>query len=52
MIISNYGKHQVIEKVIAFLTSQFGNASSIDHSVGNYIRVAVDQAEQEIAPVS
>ncbi|WP_228015258.1 cysteine desulfurase family protein [Synechocystis salina] len=40
---------RVAEKVIALMTTQFGNASSVDHSVGDHARRAVDQAKQQIA---
>lgn len=40
---------RVAEKVMAFMTSQFGNASSVDHAVGDRSRAAVEQAEQQIA---
>lgn len=40
---------RVAEKVMAFMTSQFGNASSVDHVVGDRSRAAVEQAKQQIA---
>ena len=40
---------RVAEKVMAFMTTQFGNASSVDHAVGDRARGAVDQAKQAIA---
>ncbi|MBE9195300.1 cysteine desulfurase [Synechocystis sp. LEGE 06083] len=40
---------RVAKKVLAFMTNQFGNASSVDHAVGDHARVAVDQAKQQIA---
>ncbi len=40
---------RVAEKVMAFMTSQVGNASSVDHTVGDRSREAVDQAKQQIA---
>lgn len=40
---------RVAEKVMAFMTTQFGNASSVDHSVGDRARGAVNQAKQQIA---
>ena len=40
---------RVAEKVMAFMTTQFGNVSSVDHAVGDRARRAVDQAKQQIA---
>jgi cysteine desulfurase len=39
----------VAEKVIAFMSDHFGNASSIDHEIGDRARAAVDVAKQQIA---
>jgi cysteine desulfurase len=40
---------RVAEKVIAFMSDHFGNASSIDHEIGDRARAAVDVAKQQIA---
>ncbi|QUS61578.1 cysteine desulfurase [Synechocystis sp. PCC 7339] len=40
---------RVTEKVVEFMTTQFGNASSVDHAVGDRARRAVDQGKQQIA---
>ncbi|MBE9241570.1 cysteine desulfurase family protein [Synechocystis salina] len=40
---------RVAEKVLALMTTQFGNASSVDHAVGDRARAALDQAKQAIA---
>jgi cysteine desulfurase len=39
---------RVAEKVIALMTTQFGNASSVDHSIGDRARATVDQAKQAV----
>ncbi|NJN76027.1 MAG: cysteine desulfurase [Synechococcaceae cyanobacterium RL_1_2] len=40
---------RVAEVVLAFMTDQFGNASSVDHGVGDRSRGAVEQAQRSIA---
>lgn len=40
---------RVAEKVMALMTTQFGNASSVDHSISDCARATVDQAKQAIA---
>jgi cysteine desulfurase len=40
---------RVAEKVLALMMTQFGNASSVDHAVGDRARVALDQPKQAIA---
>ncbi|WP_030007971.1 aminotransferase class V-fold PLP-dependent enzyme [Picosynechococcus sp. NKBG042902] len=40
---------RVAEKVMAAMTTQFGNGSSMDHLVGDRSREAVEQAKQQIA---
>ncbi len=40
---------RVAEKVLTFMTDRFGNASSMDHLVGDRSLVAVNQAKQYIA---
>ncbi|WP_339374214.1 aminotransferase class V-fold PLP-dependent enzyme [Picosynechococcus sp. PCC 11901] len=40
---------RVAETVMAAMMTQFGNASSVDHVVGDRSREAVAQAKQEIA---
>ncbi|AGF53446.1 ssr5019 (plasmid) [Synechocystis sp. PCC 6803] len=39
---------RVTEKVVEFMTTQFGNASSVDHSIDDRARGAVDQAKQSV----
>jgi cysteine desulfurase len=40
---------RVAEKVMVVMTTQFGNASSVDHGVGDRSREAVEQAKKQIA---
>lgn len=40
---------RVAETVLAFMSDRFGNASSIDHEIGDRARAAVDVAKQQIA---
>ena len=40
---------RVAEKVLVLMTTHFGNASSVDHAVGDRARAALDQAKQAIA---